>query len=172
MLAQVVLTTAESKKLIAKAVASMDEVKHAAAEGMVVAHPSSATYFIVHARVCGDAILTGRLPETLTRQEGNVQARTNECFDLVPRQAVCRYGAEELPGMGRAGDPLIVGAYRDRHACGHVRPEWVVFPGYAEDLGIARKQHRNADTPPGHFGQQRLPPRSYPIDTAWPNRCA
>ena len=47
MLAQVVLTPAESKWLIAKAVANMDIVKQALERGMVVIHPSSSTYFIV-----------------------------------------------------------------------------------------------------------------------------
>src|SRR3972149_3447464 len=46
MLAQVVLTPTESKKLIAVAIANLDMVKQAAQEGMVVMHPSSSTYFI------------------------------------------------------------------------------------------------------------------------------
>lgn len=46
MLAQVVLTPAESKKLIAKAIVKLDVVRQAVAEGMVVIHPSSSTYFI------------------------------------------------------------------------------------------------------------------------------
>jgi hypothetical protein len=46
MLAQVVLTPAESKKLIAKAIARLDVVQQAATNGMVVIHPSSSTYFI------------------------------------------------------------------------------------------------------------------------------
>ncbi len=46
MLAQVILTPAESKKLIAKAVAKLDVVRQAAAEGIIVLHPSSSTYFI------------------------------------------------------------------------------------------------------------------------------
>ena len=46
MLAQVVLTPAESKKLIAKAIAKLDTVRQAAKQGMVVIHPSSSTYFI------------------------------------------------------------------------------------------------------------------------------
>ena len=46
MLAQIVLTPAESKKMIAKAVAKLDVVRQAATEGMVVIHPSSSTYFI------------------------------------------------------------------------------------------------------------------------------
>ena len=46
MLAQVSLTPAESKKLIAKAVVKLDVVKRASAEGLVVMHPSSSTFFI------------------------------------------------------------------------------------------------------------------------------
>jgi hypothetical protein len=45
MLAQIVLTPVESKKLISKAVAQLEVVRHAATEGMVVLHPSSSTYF-------------------------------------------------------------------------------------------------------------------------------
>lgn len=57
MLAQIVLTPVESKKLIAKAIASLDVVRQAAAEGMVVIHPSSSTYFIFEE-------LTGAKPRT------------------------------------------------------------------------------------------------------------
>jgi hypothetical protein len=46
MLAQIVLTPAESKKLIAKAITKLDVVQQAAKNGMVVIHPSSSTYFI------------------------------------------------------------------------------------------------------------------------------
>jgi hypothetical protein len=46
MLAQVVLTPTESKKLIAKAIVKLDVVKRAASDGMIVIHPSSSTYFI------------------------------------------------------------------------------------------------------------------------------
>ena len=57
MLAQVVLTPTESKKLIAKAVTRLDVVKQAATDGMVVIHPSSSTYFIFEE-------LTGAKPRT------------------------------------------------------------------------------------------------------------
>ncbi len=57
MLAQVVLTPAESKKLIAKAVAKLDVVQQAMKNGIVALHPSSSTYFIVEE-------LTGRKPRT------------------------------------------------------------------------------------------------------------
>jgi len=45
--AQIVLTPAESKKLITQAVSGMEPVKRAFREGMVVIHPSSSTYFLV-----------------------------------------------------------------------------------------------------------------------------
>ena len=57
MLAQVVLTPAESKKLIAKAIAQLDIVKQAATQGMVVIHPSSSTYFVLEE-------LVGEKPKT------------------------------------------------------------------------------------------------------------
>jgi hypothetical protein len=57
MLAQIVLTPAESKKLIAKAVARMEIVKQASKNGIVALHPSSSTYFIVEE-------LTGAKPKT------------------------------------------------------------------------------------------------------------
>jgi len=57
MLAQVVLTPTESKKLIAKAIARLDVVRQAATDGMIVIHPSSSTYFIVEE-------LTGSKPRT------------------------------------------------------------------------------------------------------------
>lgn len=57
MLAQVVLTPAESKKLISKAIVKLDVVKIAAAEGIVALHPSSSTYFIVEE-------ITGEKPHT------------------------------------------------------------------------------------------------------------
>ncbi len=47
MLAQIVLTPAESKKLIAKAVARLEAVQQAVKKGIVALHPSSSTYFIV-----------------------------------------------------------------------------------------------------------------------------
>ena len=47
MLAQVILTPTESKRLISKAIAGMQLVRRAAKEGMVVLQPSSSTYFII-----------------------------------------------------------------------------------------------------------------------------
>ena len=46
MRAQVVLTTVESKKLIAKGILQMEKVKKALKDGLVAIHPSSTTYFI------------------------------------------------------------------------------------------------------------------------------
>ena len=57
MLAQVILTPTESKKLIGQAVAGMPVVRKAAREGVVVLHPSSSTWFVVEA-------LTGSIPTT------------------------------------------------------------------------------------------------------------
>lgn len=56
MLAQVVLTPTESKKLIAMAIAELDVVRKA---GTIILHPSSSTYFIVEA-------ITGSKPKTNT----------------------------------------------------------------------------------------------------------
>jgi hypothetical protein len=57
MLAQIVLTPAESKKLIAKAIARLDAVQRAAKKGIVALHPSSSTYFIIEE-------ITGSKPKT------------------------------------------------------------------------------------------------------------
>jgi hypothetical protein len=57
MRAQVTLLPAESKKLIAKALANMDEVKTALKEGLVVMHPSSSTLFFAEE-------IMGKVPET------------------------------------------------------------------------------------------------------------
>ena len=56
MRAQVTLTPAESKKLIARAIAAMDPMKKARENGMVVIHPSSTTLFLLEE-------LTGKRPE-------------------------------------------------------------------------------------------------------------
>jgi len=57
MRAQVSLTLTESKKLIAKAVASMEIVQNAFRKGIIALHPSSSTIFIVEE-------LIGRFPDT------------------------------------------------------------------------------------------------------------
>lgn len=57
MRAQVSLIPSESKKLIARAVARMDEVQNALREGVVAIHPSSSTIFIVEE-------LIGEIPAT------------------------------------------------------------------------------------------------------------
>ncbi|MBA7573592.1 hypothetical protein ES708_15390 [subsurface metagenome] len=95
MLAQVILTPTESKKLIAKAIARLDVVRRAAKEGMVVMLPSSSTYFIVEELtgakpktnywVCGVAtpkgmcvemgmVLGGYTPESTTSDPGEFRA--------------------------------------------------------------------------------------------------
>jgi hypothetical protein len=57
MLAQIVLTPAESKKLIAKAIVRLAVVQQAIKKGIVALHPSSSTYFIVEE-------ITGSKPKT------------------------------------------------------------------------------------------------------------
>jgi hypothetical protein len=57
MLAQIVLTPAESKKLIAKAVAKLEAVQQASKKGIIALHPSSSTYFIIEE-------ITGAKPKT------------------------------------------------------------------------------------------------------------
>ena len=57
MLAQVILTVTESKRLIAAAVAKLEVVREAAEKGMIIMHPSSSTYFIFEE-------LTGMKPKT------------------------------------------------------------------------------------------------------------
>lgn len=47
MKAQIVLTAAESKKLLADAIVEMDVVKRACKKGLIVIHPSSSTWFIL-----------------------------------------------------------------------------------------------------------------------------
>ncbi len=76
MLAQVTLIPAESKKLIAAAVAKMEPVKNALKQGMVVMHPSSSSFFLVEE-------LTGHKPRT------NVWA----CGIIVPKGACIEMGS-------------------------------------------------------------------------------
>ncbi len=57
MLAQIVLTPAESKKLIAKAIVRLEAVQQAVQKGIVALHPSSSTYFIIEE-------ITGSKPKT------------------------------------------------------------------------------------------------------------
>lgn len=74
MLAQVILTPTESKKLIAKAIARMDVVKQALKSGMVIIHPSSSTYFLIEE-------LIGSRPETNFWVCGVVAPRGN-CIEM------------------------------------------------------------------------------------------
>ena len=75
MLAQVVLTPSESKKLIAKAVARLETVNEAAKNGIVAMHPSSSTYFIVEE-------LTGTRPSTNYWVCGSVAPR-GMCVEMA-----------------------------------------------------------------------------------------
>lgn len=71
MLSQIVLTTTESKKLIAKAVMQMKEVQDALKDGIVVIHPSSTTVFIFQE-------ITGQWPDDVW------------VFGMVAPEGLCR----------------------------------------------------------------------------------
>lgn len=89
MRAQIVLTPAESKMLISKAIARMDVVKHALSKGTVVIHPSSTTYFLVKE-------ITGSEPKTEHWVLGAVLA-----------QGLCR-------AAGKKGVHYKLGAHLDK----------------------------------------------------------
>lgn len=107
MRAQVSLTSAESKKLIARAVARMDVVKRALNEGMVVMHPSSSTIFLAEE-------ITGKRPST------DVWV----CGVIIPKGACSELGASRASLQGQGGGPLAF------------RASWVVKGGKLE-TGIA-----------------------------------
>ena len=92
MRAQVSLIPTESKKLIARAVARMDEVQNALKKGMVAMNPSSSTFFIVEE-------LTGKLPATDLWFVG-VLAPRGACRSAAARAERSREAAE-----GRARTP-------------------------------------------------------------------
>jgi hypothetical protein len=89
MRAQVVLTPAESKMLISKAVASMPVVKRALSKGTVVIHPSSTTFFLIKE-------ITGKEPPTEHWVLGAVLA-----------QGLCR-------AAGKEGKHYKMGAHLDK----------------------------------------------------------
>lgn len=95
MLAQVVLTPAESKRLIAKAVVKLDVVKRAVQEGMIVLHPSSSTYFVVEE-------LTGQKPKTNIWVVGVVTAK-GLCVEMATYSG--HHAARKLGAEGREQDP-------------------------------------------------------------------
>lgn len=89
MRAQVVLTPAESKMLISKAIARMDVVEEALSGGTVVIHPSSTTYFLVKE-------ITGSEPQT-----------EHWVLGAVLSQGLCR-------AAGKKGKHYKLGAHLDR----------------------------------------------------------
>ena len=90
MLAQIVLTPAESKKLIAKAIARLDAVQQAAQKGIVALHPSSSTYFIVEE-------ITGQKPKTNYWVCGVVTPR-GMCVEMAMAPMLIQYGGDKSPG--------------------------------------------------------------------------
>jgi len=90
MRAQVSLIPTESKKLIAKAVAKMDEVQNALRKGMVVLHPSSSTIFIMEE-------LIGELPATEVWVCGLIAPKA-ACYSVEVREQRSQDDARALIG--------------------------------------------------------------------------
>lgn len=103
MRAQVSLTPTESKELIAEAVVKMDIVKRAMAEGIVVMHPSSSTFFIAEK-------LSGERPKTLVWV----------CGVIVPKGACMGLGASKMS----ADHPRVVTSHPEDFAS-----SWVIQGG-------------------------------------------
>jgi hypothetical protein len=96
MLAQVILTPTESKKLIAMAITRLDTVREAAQSGMIVMHPSSSTYFIFEE-------LTGTKPRTNYWVCGVVTPR-GTCVEMAMlagghSPSVANYNPGDLRGL-------------------------------------------------------------------------
>ncbi len=90
--AQVVLTPTESKRLLCKAVLSLDEVKRALGEGLLIIHPSSTSIFMLQE-------LGFELPERGIWVCGHISPR-GLCISRKMLDAVFEnpeYGAEHYP---------------------------------------------------------------------------
>ena len=78
--AQIVLTTAEFKKLITQAVSGMEPIRRALHEDMVVIHPNRTTYFLIEH-------FTGKRPEgiwlvgMIARRGACVEGMTQKAFE-------------------------------------------------------------------------------------------
>ena len=92
MLAQIVLTPAESKKLIAKAIAKLEAVQQAAKKGIVALHPSRSTYFIIEE-------ITGSKPKTNYWVCGVVTPR-GMCVEMAMALGIGLTPHEESTGPG------------------------------------------------------------------------
>ena len=101
MRAQVTLIPTESKKLIGKAVARLDVVQRALAEGTIVLHPSSSTYFIVEE-------LLGKRPDTNFWVAGIVCPK-GTCVEMGAGVGQKSVVAEQPEGIAVVDNPL---AYR------------------------------------------------------------
>ena len=100
MLAQIVLTPAESKKLIAKAVARLEAVQQAAKNGIVALHPSSSTYFIVEE-------ITGSKPDTNYWVCGVVTPR-GMCVEMAMALGVGLTPSEESADPGNLQGTWVI----------------------------------------------------------------
>ena len=178
MLSQVVLTPAESKKLISKAVVKLDVVRKAATEGIVALHPSSSTYFIVEEItgvkpetsywVCGVvtprgmcvekamALGDGYTPQEVSSDPGDLRA----CWIIKNKKLVAEEKLSELLSQMTHGDVYIKGV-NALDPQGNVG----VLYGFAKSIGYIlsawRKKKFNLIYP---VGLEKLIP--IPIDQA------
>jgi len=102
MRAQVILTPPESKCFISKAIARMDVVKKAAAEGTIVIHASSTSYFLVK-ELTGDIPRTdhwvhgGVFPQGLCTEMGSSRKPTQAPPPPVPNAPPKKFNADWFP---------------------------------------------------------------------------
>jgi hypothetical protein len=94
MLAQVVLTPAESKKLIAKAIARLDVVINALNGGTIMLHPSSSTYFIVE-ELTGERLNTNQWVCGVVTPRGMCVEMAMMLGDFTPKEVEVDVG--DLP---------------------------------------------------------------------------
>ena len=103
MRAQVSLIPNESKKLIAKAVAGLDEVKTALKDGIVAMHPSSSTLFLAEE-------ILGKTPETEVWMCGAVTPRAAGGDDAVKVWMTTGAQLRQRSGQNRDDDRSTVAA--------------------------------------------------------------
>lgn len=91
ILAQIVLTPAESKKIIAKAIARLDVIRQAADKGTVALHPSSSTYFKVE-----EITLIHSTFDVDDRLGRNIFSLKRMLFEEYPFLPECKYCSHDF----------------------------------------------------------------------------
>lgn len=124
MRALVVLTAAEGKHLVGKAVAQLDHVQTAYASGTIVIHPSSSTAFVMRE-------LLGRVPEGLWVC-GAVTPR-GTCISAELEEAISRRPPSHKPGDATyswvIGQGHLVNGVRLSEVLGNMGPSDVYIKG-------------------------------------------